>query len=145
MTLPQQYNRPERWENDDEAFKKAYTDALTNALKLLGVGADVHMGLWDGNKYADEKPEPKPQVSEPSPERHEMDSAIGTLGASKAGNRTVYDRMVKQIRETPTVKMLKDWYKNNITEINELPADWLDKLRVEYADRQAELIKVVAA
>lgn len=47
----QQYNRPERWESDDEAFKKAYTDAITNALKLIGVGADVHMGLFDDSKY----------------------------------------------------------------------------------------------
>jgi hypothetical protein len=47
----EQYNRPERWENDDEAFKKAFTDAVTNALKLIGVGADVHMGLFDDNKY----------------------------------------------------------------------------------------------
>lgn len=47
----EQYNRPERWENDDEAFKKAYTDAITNALKLIGVGADVHMGMFEDNKY----------------------------------------------------------------------------------------------
>ncbi|MEJ8308553.1 hypothetical protein [Agrobacterium larrymoorei] len=47
----EQYNRPERWENDDEAFKKAFTDALTNAFKLVGVGADVHMGMFDDNKY----------------------------------------------------------------------------------------------
>lgn len=39
---------------DDEAFKKAYTDALTNAMKLIGVGADVHMGLFDDNKYVAE-------------------------------------------------------------------------------------------
>ena len=45
---------------DDEAFKKAYTDALTNALKHIGAGADVHMGLWDGNKYVDEGKEPAP-------------------------------------------------------------------------------------
>jgi hypothetical protein len=65
----EQYNRPERWESDDEAFKKAFTDAVTNALKLIGVGADVHMGLFDDNKYvntmreefADDKPgEPRP-------------------------------------------------------------------------------------
>jgi len=37
--------------SDDEAFKKAFTDAVTNALKLIGVGADVHMGLYDDNKY----------------------------------------------------------------------------------------------
>lgn len=47
----EQYNRPERWENDDEAFKKAFTDALTNAFKLVGVGADVHMGMFDDSKY----------------------------------------------------------------------------------------------
>jgi hypothetical protein len=36
---------------DDEAFKKAFTDALMNAFKFLGVAADVHMGLFDDNKY----------------------------------------------------------------------------------------------
>lgn len=36
---------------DDEAFKKAFTDAITNAMKLIGVGADVHMGMFDDNKY----------------------------------------------------------------------------------------------
>jgi hypothetical protein len=47
----EQYKRPERWENDDEAFKKAFTDGLTNAFKFIGVGADVHMGMFDDNKY----------------------------------------------------------------------------------------------
>jgi hypothetical protein len=37
--------------SDDEAFKKAFTDAITNALKMIGVGADVHMGLFDDSKY----------------------------------------------------------------------------------------------
>lgn len=37
--------------SDDEAFKKSYTDAITNALKMIGVGADVHMGLFDDSKY----------------------------------------------------------------------------------------------
>lgn len=37
--------------SDDEAFKKAFTDGITNALKLIGVGADVHMGLFDDDKY----------------------------------------------------------------------------------------------
>lgn len=37
--------------SDDEAFKKSFTDAVTNALKLIGVGADVHMGMFDDNKY----------------------------------------------------------------------------------------------
>jgi hypothetical protein len=38
---------------DDEAFKKAFTDAIGNAFKFLGVSADIHMGLFDDNKYVD--------------------------------------------------------------------------------------------
>ena len=46
--------RPERVEFDDEAFKKAHTDALTNALVRLGNSADVHFGLFDDHRYVDE-------------------------------------------------------------------------------------------
>lgn len=38
---------------DDEAFKKAFTDAVGNAFKFLGVGADVHMGQFDDSKYVE--------------------------------------------------------------------------------------------
>jgi len=40
--------------NSDEAFKMAYTDAVNNALKYLGVGADIHMGQFDDSKYVEE-------------------------------------------------------------------------------------------
>jgi len=36
---------------DDEAYKKAYTDALTNGFLRLGVSADIHMGLFEDIKY----------------------------------------------------------------------------------------------
>lgn len=39
---------------DDEAFKKAFTDAVMNAFKFVGVGADIHMGLFDDSKYLSE-------------------------------------------------------------------------------------------
>ena len=35
----------------DEAYKMAVTDALSTACKMLGVAADIYMGLWDGSKY----------------------------------------------------------------------------------------------
>lgn len=41
-------------QTDDEAFKKAFTDAITNALKMIGVGADVHMGMFDDSKYVND-------------------------------------------------------------------------------------------
>jgi len=36
---------------DDEAFKKANTDALTNAMKMIGMAADLHLGMYDDSKY----------------------------------------------------------------------------------------------
>lgn len=39
--------------NDDEAFKKAFTDAVMNAFKFIGVGADIHLGLFDDSKYVE--------------------------------------------------------------------------------------------
>lgn len=39
---------------DDEAFKKAFTDAKLNAFKSVGVGADIHMGQFDDQKYVAE-------------------------------------------------------------------------------------------
>ena len=43
---------------NDESLKMAYTDALSVAMKMIGVASDIYMGLWDGSKYRDDKPEP---------------------------------------------------------------------------------------
>lgn len=40
--------------HDDEAFKKAFTDAVGNAFKSIGVAADIHMGRFDDDKYVQE-------------------------------------------------------------------------------------------
>jgi hypothetical protein len=44
--------------NDDDAFKKATTDALSTAMKMLGVAADIYAGGWDGAKYKQIQSEP---------------------------------------------------------------------------------------
>ena len=36
---------------DDEAPKKALTDAMTKAFSHLGVSADVFLGMFDNSKY----------------------------------------------------------------------------------------------
>lgn len=38
-------------QTDDEAFKKSLTDAIGNAFKHVGSGADVRMGLYDDSRY----------------------------------------------------------------------------------------------
>ena len=39
---------------DDEAPKKAMTDAMTKAMSHLGMAADVFLGLFDNNKYVEQ-------------------------------------------------------------------------------------------
>jgi hypothetical protein len=58
---------------DDEAFKKAFTDAVGNAMKHLGMSADVHMGRFDDSKYVSElraelAAEEAPPQAAPAPE-----------------------------------------------------------------------------
>ncbi len=74
-----------------------------------------------------------------------MPAVNGTPGASKAASRAGYDAMVKAIRNAATVTALKSWYQSNVTEIDALPPDFLDELRVEYNDRLSELKAQVAA
>lgn len=119
--------------SDDEAFKKAYTDALTNALKMIGAGADVHMGLWDGNKYVDDNGTPAGAM------------VNGTHGASKAASRQLYDAYVKDIRNASTVHGLTAWFKANASDIDKMPPDWIDELRIEYSDRMKDLKQSAAA
>lgn len=44
--------------SSDEGFKMAITDALSSAMKMIGVASDIYMGNWDGSKY---KNQPVPQ------------------------------------------------------------------------------------
>jgi len=48
---------------NDEGYKMAITDALSTAMKMLGVAADIYAGLWDGAKYRDETKAPEKPVS----------------------------------------------------------------------------------
>jgi hypothetical protein len=44
----------------DEGYKMALTDAISVAVKHIGIAADIYAGLWDGWKYKDEPEKPKP-------------------------------------------------------------------------------------
>lgn len=50
---------------DEEAPKKSLTDAMSKCLSLLGFSADIHLGLYDDNKYVSAlREEFAPRVSE---------------------------------------------------------------------------------
>lgn len=50
----------------DEAYKMAITDALSVAMKLIGVAADVYEGFFDGSKYKDAPPPKAPPATKSS-------------------------------------------------------------------------------
>lgn len=67
--------------SSDEAFKMAITDALSVAMKMLGVGADIYMGMADG-KYAD---------------KGTIEPKSGTVGKVEGKADPTKDEIVKKI------------------------------------------------
>lgn len=61
---------------NDEAVKMAVTDALSVAMKMLGVAADIYAGRWDGTKYADDNPA---TVAPPEVDDAEYQAWVGHL------------------------------------------------------------------
>lgn len=54
---------------DEEAPKKSLTDALSKCLAMLGFAADVHLGLYDDNKYVTDLRKEFADAAEDEPER----------------------------------------------------------------------------
>lgn len=53
---------------DEEAPKKSLTDAMSKCLSLLGFSADIHLGLYDDNKYVEEMRQQFAPTAEPTAE-----------------------------------------------------------------------------
>ena len=144
----EQYNRPERWENDDEAFKKAFTDAIMNAFKFLGVAADVHMGLFDDSKYVQEV---KADFAERlkgnggvSPEGEDWYGCNGEAGMSAAkakaeGLGETFDGWLSAVDIIPTMEVWKTWCRDHDDVIKTLPRGWRVQIREAVDARKAEL------
>jgi len=150
--------------SDDEAFKKAFTDAVTNALKLIGVGADVHMGLFEDNKYVAEVraeyAEPKranPHVTRPEDivPAVEYDAngqpidniPLGEGDGKKlrvADQRPVFAALEKTMHMTGSVAALQEWAELNKDTVATLKKDWQDILRGRYSEHLTELRKQAA-
>lgn len=106
--------------SDDEAFKKAFTDAVTNALKLIGVGADVHMGLFDDSKYVAEM---RDEFSE-EPEKQKRQ-----VGYRDDGTRTSFALKKEQPELMPDLRREANECKTLVS---------LEKLKVAYREKAAK-------
>ena len=95
--------RDGRMAPDDEAFKKAYTDAVNNALKFVGVGADIHMGQFEDSKYMKQVAE---QFAPTLPEEAELAEFIEAVSISHTDDdlKSLLDRYKEAINKVGAVK-----------------------------------------
>ena len=128
--FPIAYDKPQTMGSAITYGRRYNLSAITN------ISADDD----DDANAANDKPAAAPHAK---PEA--MPSVNGTPGASKAGSRAAYEKMIASIRNTATLRALDEWYKANVSDIDKLPPEWLDELRLEYVDRQTDLKKTLAA
>lgn len=124
--------------SDDEAFKKAFTDAVTNALKLIGVGADVHMGLFDDNKYV------AAMKDEFSDEPRKAEPARRSSASLK--REDVWPEFMRELNECGTVQSLSKlafaWSAK--AETDNWPSQWRDAAREEINKHRAVIVNTPA-
>lgn len=123
---------------DDEAFKKAFTDAITNALKLIGVGADVHMGLFDDSKYVNAIRDDF-KAEAPAVER----KSSASLKRDDAWNKLMFKLSADfgDCKTRVTLSKLRADYREQARS-NGWPRAWLDALAEEFDQFEDKLPQV---
>lgn len=122
---------------DDEAFKKAFTDAVTNALKLIGVGADVHMGMFDDNKYVNTVAKEFQEAKEPPAPAVKSSASLKRAGSWEALTDNLAQDMV-DVRSVIGLEKVKQEYRER-AKAEGWPAAWLNALKDEFAHYEREI------
>lgn len=103
-------------DTSDEAFKMAYTDALSVACKALGMAADVYYEK-DRTKYnAYDNQNEKPKESKPKIE-YATEEQIAKLTKEYQGKREKLDKFLNENGVTAIMRLPKDIAQKKIDEI----------------------------
>lgn len=108
---------------DDESFKKATTDAIGNAMKHIGMSADIHMSQHDDDKYV---------------------TALKAEFAEEEALNEVED-LISDIGEVKDLFALSAWWKEHQQQINALAAEMKAKVTAAKDKRKAELQEIPQA
>lgn len=142
---------------DDEAFKKAFTDAVTNALKLIGVAADIHMGMFDDQKYVNtvrQEFRENPHVTRPADivQSPDYDPRTGeiidnvphaepTQKLRVADQRPIYEALEREAFAFKNYNAFLVWMNSEATidRVKNLKKDWQDIFRGRCKEHLVEL------
>jgi hypothetical protein len=138
--FPVPYDKPQAMGSGITYGKRYNQSALTN------IAADED----DDANAANDKPATAPlkmavTPHEDQPRPSEFPSVTGTPGASKSAFREPYSKMELAIRNTPTLRALKDLWKDNAADIDEWPPDFVDAIKVVFGERKRDHEKALAA
>ena len=92
MLLAEEYSKKKEkyvLYSSDEAYKMAVTDALSVAMKMIGVGADVYMGMMDG-KHSKPGKEPSGKTADQNKEdgmRKKIKDVVHAIAEGKADQK----------------------------------------------------------
>jgi hypothetical protein len=111
---------------DDEAFKKAFTDAIGNAMKHIGMSADVHMGRFDDSKYVQDL-------------KQEDDAA--RKSGQPAGPALTADAQIAKIKTFALVSDMFAWANSDMVDqaFRSLPEAEQERVSAAFNARQAEI------
>jgi hypothetical protein len=107
----------------DEAYKMALTDALSVAMKQLGVAADIYAGLWDGSKYRDtvdndnreQKQSTPPPQNEAKQEAQQAQKELGDKFDQSAAAGQPAKRPAPSAAERNILNVLREYWITKIT------------------------------
>ena len=125
----------------DEGYKMAITDALSTALKLLGVGADVYLGQTDGGKYKSPPGRPTAPPAASNPLESKPGAAGGIVGGHQdQDNSEEFDKLQSATAGQPRAGPATTEKLTIYQQRNQL-ADLLVKRNVRGYDAQCQWIK----
>lgn len=124
--------------HDDEAFKKAFTDAITNAFKMIGSGADIHMGMFDDSKYVNSV------KAHFHPDENKQETEQSKPASKNADSRQLFSKLQDEIRSLENDQKACVWWRNNEAKRQSLPEDWQQDLTNIFKDKRREFTKEAA-
>lgn len=110
--------------SDDEAFKKAETDALGNAMKKLGMSADVHMGMFDDNKYVNDMRQKFGEQEEPKFTREDKITQV---------------ELIDTINHIKTPNQIDAWWEKYSGHVEALPEVFQTTIQSQLDNKLAQL------
>lgn len=140
-----------KWFTDEEAPKKSMTDAMLKALSLIGFAADIHLGMYDDNKYvADLRrngvEEPWDDHDAPGQPEVEPAPAIPRVSSNKLKTDApdLWGKFEKEMRACQTTEELKAVWARYATYMQVWPDKWQNAADDEYINCK-DSIKAKAA